>query len=554
MRRFGSDWSSISQNLSSVSDPQGNLIISTDVSFGASPLGEAARTQALYGIPNARFSLLPNDALSEVSPSNPIPYWEIDTSGTIATTITFDDATRAYSVNINPTGAGSGDYVKLRTRTYLLNDADLNLRQKAYASLEKIGTMATSQWTLTLSATYYDDTGAQLSAYSIGTVSSSATWTGISGFTTSGTAIIDAAASYADLEFNLAASTAVSGTASAQLNSLIIQTSVAGASAGGFLITDTFTSSGSWVRPVDVDYVTVVAVGAGGGGGSGGARMTNPTTTNTGGSGGGGAYWAIMRNLYVGNLGTVTIGVGAGGVGGSAVSRTTTSAIVGVAGGAGGATTFSTNLSVPGGSGGAAGGATTLQNGGAKGGTITVDVYDQASLTGLAGGAAGTANGGDGSAQGAADSASSFRILPSTPIAVNGSNGGIGSGTGGTQTVGSLGTAIALGYGGGGGGGGATRGTALAGNGGNASSNTVGTATYGTGAGGGGAARAIRATGGTVVGTAGDGGNAGALTGAGGGGGGAIVSTNPSGGDSYTITSGKGGNGSGGVMYVIYVA
>jgi hypothetical protein len=555
MAQFGSNLSIGAQNRSAVTDSNGNLIVSPDDGFGGSPLGVAARTQALYGIPNANFDILPPDPYTAITVANQLPYWDVSIDGLGTATMSYDDTTQSWAVRLDPTaGTGAGETITMKARTYLLNDSNLTLRQKAFASLTKVGTQATSEWAVVLSATYYDEAGTQLSTYNIGTANSGSVFTTINGFTTSGTAAIDPAAHYADLSVTLTTSGSVAGTAMVDVNSLLLQTSTGGGATGGFLITQTFTSSGSWVRPTGVDYATVVAVGAGGGGGSGGARMTNPTTVNTGGSGGGGAYWAVLRNLYVGNLGTVTIGVGAAGVGGTAVTRTTTGATVGVAGGAGGATTFNTNLSVPGGSGGLAGGTTILQAGGAKGGTVTVDVYDQASLTGLAGGAAGTANGDQGSNQGVSDSASSFRLLPSTPLAVNGTNGGIGGGTGGTQTVGALGTAIALGYGGGGGGGGATRGTALAGNGGNASANTVGTAIFGTGAGGGGAARAIRPSGTVVIGTAGNGGDAGALTGAGGGGGGAIVSSNPGAGDSYTIVSGKGGNGSGGVVYVIYVA
>jgi len=552
MAQFGSNRSIIAQNQSAVTDSNGNLIVSPDNAFGGSPLGLAARTQALYGIPNANFDILPADPYTAITSGNPLPYWDTQIDGLGTALMAYDTATQAWAVTLDPTaGTAASETITLKARSYLLNDSNLSLRQKAFLNITKNGTQATSEWNLVLSATYYDADNNQLSTYNIGTANSGSAWTTINGFTTSGTAAIDAAAQYVDFAATLTTTAAVAGTATVNLNSLILQTSTGANS--GFLITDTFTSSGDWVRPVDVDYVTVVAVGAGGGGGSGGVRIASAAAINTGGSGGGGAYWAIMKDLYVGNLGTVTIGVGAAGVGGTAVTRTTAGTALGVAGGAGGATTFNTNLSVPGGSGGAAGGATTLQAGGAKGGTVTVDVYDQASLTGLAGGAAGTANGTDGSAPGAADSAASFRILPSTPLAVNGSNGGVGSGTGATQVTGAIGTAIALGYGGGGGGGGASGSITLAGNGGNASSNTVGTAIFGTGAGGGGAARAIDISASVAVtGTAGNGGNAGSATGAGGGGGGAIQCD--TGFTTASVTSGAGGNGSGGVVYVIYVA
>lgn len=319
--RFGSDRSSTNQNLSATLDALGNPIISSDLSFGASPLGEAARTQALYGIPNARFSLLPNDSLAAIDSGNPLPYWSLETSGTVTATMAYDDASQTWAVELDPTSAGSGDFAKLKTRTYLLNDSDLNLRQKAYASLTKVGTMATSQWAMTLTATYYDEAGTQLSSFAIGTVSSGSTWTGISGFTTSGTAVVDAAAAYADLEFALTASTAVTGTATVKLNSLLIQTSVAGgASSGAFLITESFTSSGTWTRPAGVDFVNVAIMGGGNGGNGGSVKLTNDISANAApgpARGGHSGQHLIVRDIYVGDVSSVTIGIGAGGAGGA---------------------------------------------------------------------------------------------------------------------------------------------------------------------------------------------------------------------------------------------
>lgn len=323
--RFGSDRSSTNQNLSATLDALGNPIISSDVSFGASPLGEAARTQALYGIPNARFSLLPNDPLVALDSSNPLPYWSLETSGSVTATMSYDDTAQTWSVNLNPTSAGSGDFVKLTTRTYLLNDSDLNLRQKAYASLEKVGTMATSQWNLVLSATYYDEAGTQLSTFAIGTANSGATWTGISGFTTSGTAIVNAAAAYADLEFALTTTAAVTGTATVNINSLLIQTAVTGSSSGAFLITETFTSSGTWTRPAGVDFVNVAIMGGGNGGDGGSVKLTNDISANAapnGNRGGHSGQHLIVRDIYVGDQTSVLIGVGAGGAGGVGGSAT----------------------------------------------------------------------------------------------------------------------------------------------------------------------------------------------------------------------------------------
>jgi hypothetical protein len=559
MAQFGSGRSIIAQNQSAVSDSNGNLIVSPDDSFGASPLGVAARTQALYGIPNANFNILPSDPYTAISSGNVLPYWDVVVSGEGVALMQYDTDSQTWAVQLDPTAcATAGETITMRARTYLLNDSDLTLRQKAFASITKVGTQATSEWDLVLSATYYDEAGTQLSTYDIGTANSGTTWTTINGFTTSGTAAIDPAAHYADLALTLTTSGSVSGTALVNINSLLIQTSTGGGGAtSGFLITDEYTSSGDWVRPVGVEYVTVVAVGAGGGGGSGGARISGTSVRNTGGSGGGGANWAILQDLYVGNLGTVTVGIGAGGSGGTAVFNTVAgTTIAGVNGSVGGVTTFGSLLSIPGGGGGSAGGGTVQVVGGTSGGSATADAYDLRRLGSLAGGAAGTSFGGNGFPPGTVNSASSYRLLPFTPFALNGDDGTNGSNTNGTAVIGAIGTAIALGYGGGGGGGGATGGasTGFAGHGGNASSNTVGTAIYGTGAGGGGGARTIDATPSvlnTVVG--GNGGNAGSATGGGGGGGGAAQITLKSG-ATYSCTSGKGGNGSGGVVYVIYIA
>lgn len=554
MPQFGSNLSISAQNRSAVTDSNGNLIVSPDDGFGGSPLGVAARTQALYGIPNANFDILPPDAYTAITVANPLPYWDVAVNGLGTATMSYDDTTQAWSVRLNPTeGTAAGETITMKARTYLLNDSNFTLRQRAFLNLTKIGTQATSEWNLVLSATYYSEAGVQLSTYNIGTANSGSAFTTINGFTTSGTAAIDAAAHYADLAITLTTSGSVAGTAMVDLNSLILQTSTGQSS--GFLITDTYTSSGNWVRPASVNYVTVVGIGAGGGGGSGGARISATTVTNAGGSGGAGARWSILENLYVGNLGTVAIGIGAGGSGGTAVLNTVNgTTVAGVNGSAGGATTFGSLLSIPGGGAGSAGGGTVAIAGGTAGTVATSDAYDFVQLTALDGGQGNPANGNNGSGQGTAGAASSYRILPFTPIALNGDNGTNGSNTNGTAVIGAIGTAVALGYGGGGGGGGGTNGsgTGGAGRGGNASSNMVGTAIFGTGAGGGGGARAIDATPSvlnTVVG--GNGGNAGSATGAGGGGGGAAQILGKTG-ATYSCTSGRGGNGSGGVIYVIY--
>lgn len=207
MAQFGSRTTVTSSNLSAVQDPQGNLIVSPDNSFGASPLGIAARTQALYGIPNANFNLLPDQPGSAIQTGNELPYWQINNTGSITATMQYDDTNQTYAVRIDPSAAGSGDSLSLTTRSYLLNDSNLSLRQKAFASITKVGTQATSQWNLVMTATYYDHAGSALSTYAIGTANSGTTWTTINGFTTTGTAVIDAAAQYLDLDLTLTTTT-----------------------------------------------------------------------------------------------------------------------------------------------------------------------------------------------------------------------------------------------------------------------------------------------------------------------------------------------------------
>ena len=109
MAQFGSGASYTSGNLSATQDQNGNPIISPDNSFAASPLGVAARTQALYGLPNGHFDLTCPDPNSAVEVNNAIPYWSLETNGTITSTMVFDATTQNWSVRIDPTGAASGD-------------------------------------------------------------------------------------------------------------------------------------------------------------------------------------------------------------------------------------------------------------------------------------------------------------------------------------------------------------------------------------------------------------------------------------------------------------
>lgn len=546
MAQFGSGRSIIAQNQSAVSDSNGNLIVSPDDSFGASPLGVAARTQALYGIPNANFDILPSDPYSAISSGNVLPYWDTVVSGEGTATMVYTDATSSWAVRLDPTaGTASGETITMKARTYLLNDSNLTLRQKAFASITKVGTQATSEWDLVLSATYFDEAGTQLSTYNIGTANSGTTWTTINGFTTSGTAAIDPAAHYADLALTLTTSGSVAGTAMVDINSLLIQTSTGAAGAQSFLLTETFLTSGDFLVPTGVDYVTVVAVGAGQGGGGGGNSIGRSAGAQTAGGGRGGAtgYYALVRDIYVGNVGTVTVGIGAGGSGGTAFAynkpagTTQTQTNNPTTGSNGGDTTFGTYFTVA--------GARTAPSG----------FFGIASAAGASGGNAGGNDGGAGAIGGTHIIGSTNTGAPFINFWAGGVAGGTATGSGGTGANGNggiAGTVLAIAGGGGGGGGGSANATGTA----NAAG-AGGVGGPGGGASGGGASARYATATATIVATAGAGATAAANTGAGGGGGGACAVSftgtatyNPS---TLTTTSGAGGAGGSGVLYVIYV-
>lgn len=550
MAQFGSNRSIIAQNQSAVTDSNGNLIVSPDNAFGGSPLGLAARTQALYGIPNANFDLLPPDPYSAVTSGNPLPYWDTQINGLGTATMSYDTASQNWSVVLDPTaGTAASETIILKTRSYLLNDLNLGLRQKAFANITKNGTQATSEWDLVLSATYYDADNNQLSAYNIGTANSGSAWTTINGFTTSGGTAIDAAAAYVDFAFTLTTTATVAGTATVSLNSLILATS--SAATQSFVVTQNFTSSGTFTVPNGVQYVTVVAIGAGQGGNGGGLwsdRAQVPAIFDAnGGVGGATGYWAIVPNIYVGNVSTVSVGIGAGGSGGTALTltkapgaSTRVQTLNGTAGASGGDTTFGTYLTVP----------------GAR--TAPTAYFGADSSAGTAGGTrgdpTGTVNGGTGAtnAIGSTYVGAPYTTLTVAGSAGSGSTGGAVNGTGGTAS------AVAGIAGGGGGAGGARAvqgtGTRLAGNGGAAAP---------CGGGGGGASTSNRSTGGTVTSTAGSGGSGGANTGGGGGGGGALAfaigaATTGDAISEYsdctlTLASGAGGNGGSGMLTVVFI-
>lgn len=532
MPQFGSNLSIGAQNRSAVTDSNGNLIVSPDDGFGGSPLGVAARTQALYGIPNANFDILPPDPYTAITVANPLPYWDVAVDGLGTATMSYDDTTQSWAVRLNPTeGTATGETITMKTRTYLLNDSNFTLRQKAFLNLTKVGTQATSEWNLVLSATYYSEAGVQLSTYNIGTANSGSAFTTINGFTTSGTAAIDAAAHYADLAITLTTSGSVAGTAVVDLNSLILQTSTTSQS---FVLTQTFTSSGTFTVPTGVNYVTVMALGAGGGGQGGRVTASNTTSATAADNvGGAQSYWALRRDIYVGDVATVSVGIGIGGTGGTATTlnkaagATTQLTTTPTNPGNAGATTFGTYLSVPGPQSTTAGQVPT--------GFYGLDSVAPPSLAGT-------------------HSISTYIGAPLTTFGTVSNPGTAGSGSGGGNGASGAAGAAAVGAGIAGGGGKGGGGTASS-----SSSAGAGSAGFiaGSGGGGGAAAQYISATQ-TVVVTGGNGGNAVANTGGGGGGGGAACvaassSTNYNA-STITLTSGKGGDGATGIVVVTYVA
>lgn len=537
MANYNTSATTAAQSTNGIYDYSGVPVVSSGNTFGDSPLGVAARSQAIYGIANAQFNLLPNNTAAElVDSENPLPYWTIGnySGGRIVPKSFFDTTTGTWSVELNPTAGSSADYLELKTRSYLLTDDNLALRQKAYLTMSKGTAYAGStQFNVVLSAEYFDVNGTSLSSYSIGTALDNTAMTSISGITTSGSAAINAAAAYVDFTIKLSVTATVTSGVKVYLKSFFIQTSQA--ATGSFLITETFTSSGTFNVPTGVNYVTVMALGAGGGGAGGRVTASNGTSATAADAGGGRqAYWALRRDIYVGGSGgSVSVGIGAGGTGGTATAlnkaaaATTTLTATPTTPGNASATTFGTFLSVPGPQGLTAGDVPTGVYGTdsvappASPGTHSISTYVQAPFT-------------------------TFGTVSNPGTAGSGSGGG--NGASGAAGAAAAGTGIAGGGGNGGGG------TASA-----ASSAGAGSAGFvaGSGGGGGAAARYINATQ-TVVVTGGNGGNAVANTGGGGGAGGAAcvaASTSANyNASTITLTSGKGGNGATGIVVVAYVA
>jgi hypothetical protein len=580
MAQIYSTRTSAAQSGNGVVDAYGVPLVSSLNDFGESPLGIAARSQALYGIANAQFNLLPREVGSAIVDfQNPLPYWSVDnfSDSRIVPKSFFDTTTGTFSVELDPTAGSASDYITLKTRSFLLTDDNLALRQKAYLTTSKGTAYAgATQFGLTLSAEYFDINGTSLSSYAIGTALDNTALTSISGVTTSGSAAISANAAYVDLTIRLDVTATVTSGVKVYLKSLLLATSQA--TTGSFIISEQITSSQTWTPPTGVsNLLAVVAAGAGGGGGGGGSvRGTNPIAG--GGGGGGGAGWSILRDVSLGTATGVVIGIGAGGTGGTAMSYTVTGATLtsgtanGGAGANGGSTTVTIAgnavITVPGGTGGSGGTArsqTVIGSGTAGGG---------------AGGAAGTAVtftyfggtavlGGTGSTGGSVLNGVNFvATTAGTGLGLGfanypystfsaGAAGGNGVVTGTASGVDEVGTAAGSAggsahFGGGGGGGMPLRWN---------SSNPnlrLGTASVGAagaGGGGGGAASVeLNASNGTTTVNAGNGGAAGSLSAAGGGGGGSLAIHNF--GFTYTMTAtgGSGGVGSSGFVTVVYVA
>jgi hypothetical protein len=331
MPQFGSGSNLVSQNLSQTVDNQGNPIISSDTTFGASPLGYAARVQALFGLPNATFELTPPDTTLTIDEGNQLPYWDVQeySEGVMTATAVYDDTTNTWGVKLDPGTATTDDYLTMTTRSYLVNDDNLSLRQKALAVVSKNGTYAgTTQWNLELTASYYDATNTLLHSGTVATIYDNTTWTSMSGTTTTGGTAINGAAHYVDLTYTLTATAPVTSATSVTLKSTLLQTS-AGAGGGGaqsFLVTETFTSSDTWTVPTGVtNLIAVVAIGAGQGGKSGSIRILGQraaSQSSTAGTIGKGGDLVLARDISLGTAASVSVSVGAGGAGGAGTSYT----------------------------------------------------------------------------------------------------------------------------------------------------------------------------------------------------------------------------------------
>jgi len=209
------------------------------------------------------------------------------------------------------------------------------------------------------------------------------------------------------------------------------------------LVTEIFTSSGSWTAPAGVTKVHAIlrpGAGGGGGGAAGGIGFVGVTGGGGGGGrgGGGGGAAQLIRawlNVVPGTVYTIT--VGAGGTAGVGSATTT-----GGSAGNGGISSFGTLVSVgrtatpiggSGGTGGAVGNAGTLAAGGTGGagaGAIGVGFGNAIDLPTAA--SSGGAGGATGNGTGAGNSTATVPTIYAMSNA-GGNGGAAGTGAGGTH-------------------------------------------------------------------------------------------------------------------------
>ena len=323
MPQYRSGTNRLSNELSSgdILDDSGKQLVNVGVGFGDAPVSESIVAQVKYGVPNGQFNLLPQEAYSAIGPDNDLPYWKVedlcDTTGAIEAKITTTDGGLTYGLTIDPTGAILDDSIVITARAPVLTDTNLSLRQKLVSTLTKSSAYSsTNQWNLTASATYYDHSNVQLDSRTIGTAAHNASWTQLGGTTTTGGSAIPGGAKYVDIAFTLTALATVTDTTTVTINSVLLADSAP--ATGSFLVTQTFLASGTWTRPTGVDYVSVALIG-GGNGGQPGAAALDASSSNVGsrgGAGGNSGQHLVVRDIYVGDVSTVAVGVGAGGAGG----------------------------------------------------------------------------------------------------------------------------------------------------------------------------------------------------------------------------------------------
>jgi hypothetical protein len=219
----------------------------------------------------------------------------------------------------------------------------------------------------------------------------------------------------------------------------------------------TFTSSGTWTKPVGAKSVNIQLIGGGGGGGAGQKNSALAVSRGGGGGGGGGGFFQVFAPASALSA-TESVVIGAGGVGGTGTAVDNTP----VPGIAGGTTSFASFL-VQGGNGGSGGvstgGGAGLgflggHNGGAGGGGAGGGVGLPTALVNFTSGGAGGAGGGGVSVgdSGFAGAIGGFsRILNLS----GGSAGGAGGtpGSNGVSNSNAINGIFAVGSGGGGGGG-----------------------------------------------------------------------------------------------------